>query len=175
MEKDTALRNLYRIWMRIINKLNESEKIPRDFGIDELITPSDIHILQVIGNNPESNVRTIADIIGVTPGAASQQLTKLSRRGLVIKVRGMKNEKEVHLNLTSQGRVAYENHEIIHEKVYIRIINRIGSLTPEEITLLERVLKAVESVYDERIDEVRKSLSIYEDSKSTQKFKEINS
>ncbi|QVV87717.1 MarR family winged helix-turn-helix transcriptional regulator [Methanospirillum sp. J.3.6.1-F.2.7.3] len=142
--------------MRIVNKLNESEKIPRNFGIDFLITPSDIHLIQVVGDNPESNVRTISEILGVTPGAASQQLSKLSKRGLIVKERGLKNEKEVTLSLTDQGRIAYKNHDIIHEMIYQRLIHRIGPLNDDELQVLLRVLYAIESVYDERIMEVRR-------------------
>ncbi len=65
MFDDKKFRNLYQIWMRIVNKLNESEKIPRNFGIDFLITPSDIHLIQAVGDNPESNVRTISYVIGL--------------------------------------------------------------------------------------------------------------
>lgn len=160
MDDDKKLRDLYQVWMRIINKLNESEKLPRNFGIDQLISPSDIHLLQAIGDNPESNGRNISEILGITPGAASQQLTKLSKRGLITKVRGQKNEKEISLKLTPLGKTAYDNHAIIHEKVYQKIINRIGLLSPDELRMLERVLIAVESVYDERIEEVRESLSL---------------
>jgi len=156
MFDDKKFRNLYQIWMRIVNKLNESEKIPRNFGIDFLITPSDIHLIQAVGDNPESNVRIISEILGVTPGAASQQLSKLSKRGLIVKERGLKNEKEVTLSLTDQGRMAYKNHDIIHEMIYQRLIHRIGPLNDDELQVLLRVLYAIESVYDERIMEVRR-------------------
>ena len=175
MKDDQKLRNLYQVWMRIMNKLNESEKLPRNYGIEELITPSDIHVLQAVGDNPENNVRTIADILGVTPGAASQQLSKLSKRGLVTKVRGIKNEKEVYLMLTPKGDIAYRAHEKVHEMVYLRIIERIGPLSPDEMNTLKNILHAIESVYDERLDEVRKSLSMTRQENSFQNIMENES
>jgi DNA-binding MarR family transcriptional regulator len=150
-----SARDLYQIWMRIMNKLNESENLPRKFGIELPLYPSEIHTIQAIGDYPESNVRTIADHLGITSGAASQAITKLAKRELVKKVRGKKNEKEVHLELTSQGLVAYQAHDTVHEMVFQRIIEQIGPLTDEETGLLRRVLQAVEYVYDERIEQVR--------------------
>ena len=152
---DKPVRDLYKIWMRIMNKLNESENLPRKFGIDISLFPSEIHTIQVIGDHPESNVKAVADILGITPGAASQTITKLAKRGLVKKVRGKKNEKEVHLELTSIGFMAYNAHEIIHEMVFQRISGRIGYLKEDEILLINKILNAVESVYDERIAEIR--------------------
>ncbi len=156
---DQSPRDLYRIWMRIMNKLNESESIPRKFGVDIPLYPSEIHTLQVIGDHPETNVRTVAEHLGITPGAASQTITKLSKRDLVTKVRGLKNEKEVHLVLTSSGRTAYDAHETIHEQVFQKIAGRIGPLSSDQVSFLEHVLHAMESVYDERIDEVRNEMN----------------
>ena len=153
-----SARDLYQIWMRIMNKLNESENLPRKFGIDLPLYPSEIHTIQAIGDYPDSNVRTIAEHLGITSGAASQAITKLAKRDLVKKVRGKKNEKEVHLELTSQGLVAYQAHDTVHELVFQRITEKIGPLTDDEISLLERVLRATEYVYDERIEQVRNEL-----------------
>lgn len=45
-------------------------------------------------------------MLGVTPSAASQAVTKLVGRELVMKVRGRNSEREVSLDLTRQeGRV----------------------------------------------------------------------
>ncbi|WP_409199252.1 MarR family winged helix-turn-helix transcriptional regulator [Methanospirillum lacunae] len=155
---DQSARDLYQIWMRIMNKLNESESIPRKFGVDVPLYPSEIHTLQVIGDHPQANVRTVAEHLGITPGAASQMISKLSKRELVTKVRGLKNEKEVHLELTPSGITAYQAHETIHEMVFQKIVERIGPLSSDQNTFLEHVLHAVESVYDERIETVRNEM-----------------
>ncbi len=143
-------RDLYRIWMRIINNVNESEKIPRYFGIETPLYPSEIHALQAIGEHPGSNVREIATILGITPGAGSQVISKLATRGLVRKVRGKKNEKEVHLELTSDGETAFQSHETTHEMVYQRIVDGISPVSEDEARFLERILHGLEKVYDER-------------------------
>lgn len=158
-EPDQSIRDLYQIWMRMINKLNESESIPRRFGIPIPLYPSEIHTLQVIGDNPASNVRAVADYLGITPGAASQTITKLAKRDLVRKVRGLKNEKEVHLELTPLGRSAYEAHETVHEQMFQNIATRIGPLTSENKALLTHILHIMESVYHERIETVRNEMN----------------
>lgn len=152
---DQSVRDLYQKWMRMVNKLNESESIPRRFGIDIPLYPSEIHTLQVIGDNPVCNVRAVAGCLGITPGAASQTITKLARRDLVRKVRGLKNEKEVHLELTPLGRTAYEVHETVHEQMFLTMARRIGPLSPGQTQFLEDILHAMESVYNEKIESLR--------------------
>nr|WP_319376520.1 MarR family transcriptional regulator [uncultured Methanoregula sp.] len=147
-----TMPELYQVWMRIRNKMNVMESIPRDFGVDDPLFLSEIHTIQAIGNTPENNVRIIAEILGVTPSAASQVITKLTKRGLVRKIRGVRNEKEVSLELTGQGLIAFKNHEQVHAQVQTRITERIGDLNKEELDTIGRVFSAFESVYDERID-----------------------
>lgn len=151
-------REIYTLWKRILNKTNLLENMPRDFGIGEPLFLTEIHTLQAIGQNPDNNVRIIADIMGVTPSAASQVISRLSRRGLVCKIRGVRNEKEVVLELTKKGRVAFETHEKVHAEMYNLIAHQIeqntGELTNHDLLFLDKILHAVENAYDLRIGEL---------------------
>jgi len=140
--------------MRIRNKMNVMEDMPRTFGVETPLFLSEIHTIQAIGRTKENNIRTIAEILGVTPSAASQTVTRLKKKGFVKKVRGIKNEKEVSLVLTPAGKIAYDNHEKTHERMYERIARRLGPLNGNERIFLARVFSAFESVYDERIAEL---------------------
>ncbi len=124
-------RNLYRIWMRIRNKMNLMENMPPKFGMETPLFLSEIHTIQAIARTKENNIRTIAQILGVTPSAASQK-----------------------------ERVAYDNHEMILDQIYERIAGRIGELTDEERAFLSRIFSAFESVYNERIVELASHKSI---------------
>jgi DNA-binding MarR family transcriptional regulator len=140
--------------MRIRNKMNVMENMPRTFGVETPLFLSEIHTIQAIGRTRENNIRTIAGILGVTPSAASQTVTRLKKKGFVKKVRGIRNEKEVSLVLTPTGKIAYDNHEKTHERMYERISGRLGTLTGDERVFLARVFSAFEAVYDERIAEL---------------------
>lgn len=164
---DQPVRDLYQFWTRMKNKINESERTPRRYGIEILLTPAEIHLIQAIGDHPGSNVRTVALVLGITPGAASQMITRLAKKELIQKVRGRKNEKEVHLELTSLGETAYQEHKTIHEMVFQRILERVGAMSAGDIRFLTRILHGMETVYDERIEEVmrenRKNVPVLKD------------
>ena len=144
---------LYRMLHRISQKMNSVERASFDFGLPESLLLSEVHTLQAIGNTPDNNVGIIAALTGVTPSAASQVITKLAKRGLVEKLRGVRNEKEVLLKLTPKGLVVYHNHEKIHAVECDRIYQAIGSLSIEERTALARVFSAIEAYYDKRFRE----------------------
>jgi DNA-binding MarR family transcriptional regulator len=145
-------RELYRTWMRIRNKMDLMEHMTQYFGLEEPFHLSEIHTIQAIGNTPENNIRTIADILGVTPSAASQVVTRLTKRGLVNKVRGVRNEKEVSIELTDNGWIAFKNHEQVHRKIFEQISERIGPLNEKDRVIIGRIFSSFESVYDELIE-----------------------
>jgi len=162
-----TMPELYEMWMRVWSKMNAMENSPRFFGVETPLFLSEIHTIQAIGKTPENNVKIIAEIMGVTPSAASQVITKLTKRGLVRKIREVRNQREVSLELTDQGRIAYDNHEEIHAQTFARIVKRIGTLSEDERATVGRVFFAFESVYDELIEEcmqitARKTASLME-------------
>jgi DNA-binding MarR family transcriptional regulator len=144
---------LYRKLHRLSRKMNLVERASFDFGLPESLLLSEVHTLQAIGSTPDNNVGIIAATTGVTPSAASQVITKLAKRGLVEKLRGVRNEKEVLLRLTPKGLVVYHNHEKIHAVECDRIYQAIGSLSVGERTALDRVFSALEAYYDKRFRE----------------------
>ena len=148
-----GMPELYRMLHRISGKMSLVERASFDFGLPESLLLSEVHTLQAIGNTPDNNVGIIAALTGVTPSAASQVITKLAKRGLVEKLRGVRNEKEVLLKLTPKGLVVYHNHEKIHAGECDRIYQAIGSLSIEDRTALARVFSALEAYYDKRFRE----------------------
>lgn len=129
---------------QVVNQVNELERQPYDFGVGELLYPSEIHTIQAIGNDSGINVTALADKMGITKAGVSKKINKLDKRGFVSKVRGMNNNKEVLLILTEKGQRAYDGHELFHAEMYDDFNTFIHDLSQEQIDVLEEVLDKVE-------------------------------
>jgi len=147
------LPELYQMLMRISNKINFVGRTRWDFGLPEPLYVAEMHTLHAIGKTPDNNIGIIADLTGVTHSAASQIITKLAKRGLVEKVRGVRNDKEILLKLTPRGLIAYHNHEKIHAEKCDGLFKQIGPLSLEERATLERVFSSIELFYTKSIGE----------------------
>lgn len=147
-DKMKTTRDFITRFNRFINKFNELEKMPYNFGIDEMLYPSEIHTIQAIGNNNGINVTALAQRLGVTKGAVSQMITKLKNRGLISKMRSMDNNKEVLLILTAKGQKAFEGHERFHNEMYMDFTRYIGDLTSKELDVFKTVLDKVDFYID---------------------------
>lgn len=152
-ETPADIPELYLMLIRITNKIKQVERILEDFGLPDPLYVSEIHTIQAIGNNPDNNVKMIAELTGVSSSAASQVITKLKKRGLVRKIHGARNEKEILLKLTKKGLVAYKIHEKTHAEKCECIHKEIGPLSLEERAAVERVLSAVEMFFTRSIEE----------------------
>ena len=94
----------------------QMEQTPRPFGTDEMLTSSEIHLVEIIGENGESqSVTDLAGLLGVTKGAVSQTLKKLDKKGLTTKRPDPENSSRAIVELTTKGKTAFYAHRHWHE------------------------------------------------------------
>jgi DNA-binding MarR family transcriptional regulator len=155
---------LFERWARLMNKMSRSESLPLDFGTGNLLFPSEIHTLCVIGTKPGIRITDVSVRLGVTKGAVSKIAKKMEEKGLIEKYQEPENDKEILLRLTLTGKKAYLGHEEYHKKVFGRIIREMEKLTREQAAFLFRFLKMMEESIDtcllekesfKRIDDTR--------------------
>jgi DNA-binding MarR family transcriptional regulator len=140
---------LMEIWVRIVSKMNDADCKKRDYGTGDLLSPSEIHMLQAIGTNPGSKITGIAAYMGVTKGAVSQMAKKLAAKKMVVKYSGPGNEKEVLLKLTAAGKRAQKGHDRHHQMLIEAMENSLGDLTEDQFQILGKFLRAVEKCADD--------------------------
>ena len=98
----------------LITKIESMHTPALSFGTGVLMHQKEIHTIQAIGRHPGINITKLAEYTGVTKGAVSQTIKKLTRKGLVKRTQAPGNAKEVVLELTDLGWVGFRNHEKFH-------------------------------------------------------------
>ncbi|WP_319778819.1 MarR family transcriptional regulator [Maridesulfovibrio sp.] len=140
--------------MRIINKHSRIEDQPITLGEGVEITPHEIRCLHTIGLNEGANLKTVATILGVSKSAVSQMIGKLEKRGLARKDHAPDNRKELLAGLTEKGWEAFRIHQEFHERHMRNLIDRLGEFTDPQLATASAVLATVETVVDDRLDEM---------------------
>lgn len=136
-------------WIRILNKMEAHEKVPRDFGSGDLLHCSEIHTIMAIGNNPGINVTNLSLLLGISKSAISQMITRLSKKELVERFQDDENEKEIRIRLSPRGKIAFLGHEQHHAKIYSIMHKNLGDLTSEQFAVIIRFLTAIEDTIDQ--------------------------
>lgn len=76
----------------------------RDYGTGELYTPTEVHLVTRIEENPGITATRIAEDTFRTKSAVSQMLSKLEAKGLICREKDPNNGKQFFLYVTPKGR-----------------------------------------------------------------------
>ncbi|UPK46829.1 MarR family transcriptional regulator [Paenibacillus pabuli] len=82
--------------------------------------PSEVHCIEYIEKNADSNVTKLAESFYMTRGAISKLTKKLIEKGLIESYQKSDNKKEVYFRLTEKGKVIYQIHEDLHNEFHER-------------------------------------------------------
>lgn len=122
----------------------------KDVHFDGLpvINTSALHLLETIAAHPKSNTTEIAELIGVTKGAVSQQTKKLEAKGLIQRYNIENNDKEVFFSLTDDGSKLYEAHAVMHQELYDNLQRLTDGLSTQDIEKIHNYLRSIKSYMD---------------------------
>jgi len=79
-------------------------------------TSTEVHCIESIGQNADSNVTKLAESFYMTRGAISKLTKKLIKKGLIESYQKSDNKKEIYFRLTEQGKAVYKIHEDLHKE-----------------------------------------------------------
>lgn len=99
-------------------------------------SPSEIHCIQYVGSNPNSNVTKLADAFRMTTGGVTKLTKKLVEKNLLEAYKSSDNRKEIYFRLTSQGQELYKMHEKLNEEFDERDSGILQQITTEEYECL---------------------------------------
>jgi len=110
--------------------------------------PSEVHCIEYIGKNVDSNVTKLAESFYMTRGAISKLTKKLIEKGLIESYQKPENKKEIYFRLTEQGKKINKIHEELHREFQERDKAVFEQLTKEQF---DSILSFVEK-YSRHLD-----------------------
>jgi len=78
--------------------------------------PSEVHCIEYIGRNADSNVTKLAESFYMTRSAISKITKKLIEKGFIESYQKPDNKKEIYFRLTEQGKIIDTIHEELHNE-----------------------------------------------------------
>ncbi|GAB6458777.1 MarR family transcriptional regulator [Bacillus cereus group sp. MYBK71-2] len=149
MNKEEQVMNGFR---ELYNKLVWLNKDKMEEGLKGFKS-SEVHCIEYIENNTDSNVTQLAEAFYVTRGAISRMTKKLIQKGLIESYQKSENKKEIYFRLTEQGKEIYKIHEDLHKEFQERDKAVFEQVTEEEF---DSIISFVEK-YSRHLDaEIKK-------------------
>lgn len=138
-------------FFRIMTQLQKLDRSPKKFGTDTFLSHSEIHLVEIVGNNPGSSVSDIARLLGITKGAVSQNLKKLEAKNITVKDADSANYSRSIVSLTSKGNLAFNEHKKWHETMDGGFINYLETLEDNELDTISNFMGKVEDFLKRRL------------------------
>ena len=117
---------------------------------------SEVHCIEYIGKNVDSNVTKLAESFYMTTGAITKLTKKLIKKGIIESYQKPDNKKEIYFRLTSQGKVIYKIHEELHKEFQERDKAVFEQVTEEQFDSMLSFVKK----YSRHLDAEIKKLGV---------------
>lgn len=143
-----CFRNLYNkmVWLNNF-KMKDSFKGYKS---------SEVHCIEYIGRDGDSNVTKLAESFYMTRGAISKMTKKLIKKGVIESYQKPDNKKEIYFRLTEQGQVIYKIHEELHNEFQARDKAVFEQITQEQFDSMLRFMEK----YSRHLDAEIKNLGV---------------
>jgi len=136
----------------ILRLAQKMEKVQKSFGTGEMMSHSEIHLLEIIGDTKGLSVTDISRHLGITKGAVSQSLKRLDKKGFTTKETDPENLSRSIVSLTSKGQTAYWSHKHWHEKMDGGFLKYLDELDDESFEIIVDFLGKIETFLKLRLE-----------------------
>lgn len=110
--------------------------------------PSEIHLLFYIHDGQDTNLTKIAKHIGITKGAISQTLSRLQKKGVIIKEPDSNRKNELHVSFTQKGKSLMKHVIKVKGTLSFKYLDYIKTLSEEQKETISNFLDIMISVMD---------------------------
>lgn len=124
---------------------------------------SEVHCIEYLGKNTDSNVTRLAESFYMTTGAISKLTKKLIKKGVIESYKKPDNKKEIYFRLTKEGQKIFNIHEELHKEFQERDKSVFDQMSKEQY---DSMISFMEN-YSKHLDEEMKKI---DDDSESEKF-----
>ena len=140
------MRQGWELFTRIFLKYDVLQKSPVDLGTGDRFNGAQIHMIEAIGKGYGQTVTALSGYFMVTKGAVSQIVSRLHALGYVAKTKRAGNDKEIILELTDKGWLAFRRHEAYNESTVAGLRQLRNKYSQAEILAFLNILNDVDQL-----------------------------
>jgi len=116
---------------------------------------SEVHCIEYIGSNADSNVTQLAEAFYMTKGAISKLTNKLIKKGFIENYQMQDNKQKIYFRLTPQGQAIYEIHEKMHKEFSERDKIIFDQISEEQFCSMSKFVENYSRHLDAEIEKIK--------------------
>ena len=149
MIMETTKRDIAEQLFRLINKIIflEKKNIFEYEGVK--LFPSEIHVLLSIEDRQSTNATKLATKLGISKSAVSQTISRLEKKGVIIKDKDPYNKNELILSLTAFGDQAFAQYKKKQASNRLHFNQYLNTLSEDDSEMINNFLQKVTAMLDQ--------------------------
>ncbi len=144
-DKSELSQQLFRLINTII--FLEKKNIFEYKGVK--LFPSEIHVLLSTEDRQSTNATKMAHQLGISKSAVSQTVSRLEKKGVIIKEKDPYNKNELILSLTAFGEKAFDRYKKKQASNRMLFNQYLNSLSEPDREVINNFLKEVKGMLDQ--------------------------
>lgn len=142
---------LCELFLQAINQYSVLEKQTHTYDIEPKIYLAEIHTIVAIGTHENINITDLAKLQGTSKSAVSQAISKLVKKGFIVKEVSPDTDNEVVLSLTEKGIKVTDMHEKQHTLMRKKLAAIFEKYPSETINILSSLAVDVQKMWREML------------------------
>lgn len=151
MDKNRII-DFYTQFNKIQNQFSAVRRNLVDMTCQESVYASEMQVLVLVKQHPGYTVSKIARSLYITNSGASQLVKKLCKKGYLIKVRNIDNEREINIHLTESGEALVATFMSHESRTMGNIITQFERLDDQQMDTIQMFLDALEDMFDKKLE-----------------------
>jgi DNA-binding MarR family transcriptional regulator len=132
--------------LETISKLTFVERRRTITYKDIELFPSEIHLLLYVYHFQDKNLTKIADRLGLTKGAISQTLSRLTMKGIILKKTEPLKKNQLHIQFTNKGKILMDHVFEFRKSLETQLLSYLETKSVEEKQLISNFLDLLVSI-----------------------------
>lgn len=120
---------------------------PRKYSDDENLYMREVHFVVALGSKEQPTMSEMADHLNVTPGAVTQIVSRLEKKGYVSRIKSAKDKRQTTVILTDKGRALCEDHITYDKSKFQNISELLETYSDQDIRYLIDFEKKVHEMF----------------------------
>jgi len=133
----------------LFNQILSIEEKALKKGPYKVLTLSELHVIEAIGEESPLPMSTVASRLDVTVGTLTIAINSLVKKGYVNRERSIDDKRVVLISLTSLGVEANHHHARFHEEM---IAHTVNILEEGEMDILIKTLSKITTYFERKYD-----------------------
>lgn len=148
MDRVELVRKLLRECISSAVVVNGFLNKPRKYSIDDSLYMREVHFLVSLAEKDQPTMSEMASHLNVTPGAVTQMVSRLEKKGYVIRSKASDDKRQTTVSLTEKGRVLCDEHIAYDQMKYAYISDVLTGYSDEDLERLIQYEQIIRDVFE---------------------------